>query len=84
MAAKDYTFCEGVLEIYLAKKSRCGETMSKDRRPLEEQEQVYIAEHFLRRFCKQMNTDTCKITNHGKPIMLMVLLDKDEEDNSNK
>lgn len=76
MAAKDYTFCEGMIDIYLAKKRRCGETMSKDRRPLDEQEQMYIAEHFLRAYCKRNNTDTCKVLKNDKPVFVMRLLDK--------
>lgn len=82
MTATDYTFCEGMIDIYLArKKKRKDGLMSEDRRPLTEQEQLYIAEHFLRRYCGENHTEEVQITNpDGKPIFKMVLLGKDKEE----
>ena len=82
MAAKDYTFAEGMIDIYLTrKKERKDGLMSEDRRPLTEQEQMYIAEHFLRRYCDENQTDTVIITGtNRKPLFKMVLLDKGKEE----
>lgn len=50
MAAKDYTFGAGWKDIYLTKKTKPRKDglsiMSTDRRPLEENEILYIFEHF--------------------------------------
>lgn len=77
MAAKDYTFVEGMTDIYLAKiKKRDDGLMSQDRRPLTEDEQMYIAEHFLRAYCERNNTDEVTVTSGGKKVFKMILLDK--------
>lgn len=78
MAAIDYTFAEGMTEIYLTKKKKRRDgVMSEDRRSLTEQEQIYIVEHYLRRYCNEHKTDEVTITDSNqKPIFKMVLIDK--------
>ena len=77
MAAKDYTFVEGMMDIYLAKKKKRDDgLMSQDRRPITEDEQMYIAEHFLRAYCERNNTDEVTVTCGDKKVFKMILLDK--------
>lgn len=77
MAASDYTFCEGMKDIYLAKiKKRNNGLMSEDRRPLTDDEQMYIAEHFLREYCRRNKTNEVVVTNNGQSVFKMTLLDK--------
>jgi hypothetical protein len=84
MAAKDYTFGAGWKDIYLTKKTKPRKDglhiMSTDRRPLEEQEILYIFEHYLRHWCEEHEgEDTVVITNSdGKKIFEATLLDKEE------
>lgn len=81
MAAKDYTFAEGMTEIYLVKRTKNrSHLMSNDRRPLTKTEQCYIFEHFLRRYCDENKTDSVIITNaDGKKLFTATLIDKTEE-----
>ena len=80
MAAKDYTFAAGWKEIYLTKKTKPRKDglhiMSTDRRPLDEQEILYVIENYLRMYCANNDTDEVTVTNDGKPIFKMILLDK--------
>ena len=77
MAAKDYTFVEGMNDLYLAKKKKRDDgTMSQDRRPITEAEQMYIAEHFLRAYCERKNTDEVTVRCGNKLLFKMTLLDK--------
>lgn len=86
MAAKDYVFQEGIFDIYLAKKKKQTNSkvslMSSDRRPLTEGEQIGIFEHYLRRYCREHNTDTVSITtSDGKKIFEAKLFDLEDKDN---
>ncbi|MBR1725301.1 MAG: hypothetical protein IJ724_01395 [Muribaculaceae bacterium] len=80
MAAKDYTFAAGWKDIYLTKKTKPRKdglhVMSTDRRPLNEQEILYVIENYLRMYCANNDTDEVTVTNDGKPIFKMILLDK--------
>lgn len=84
MAAKDYTFAAGWKEIYLTKKTKPRKdglhVMSTDRRPLDEQEILYVIENYLRMYCANNDTDEVTVTNDGKPIFKMILLDNDDND----
>ena len=83
MAAKDYTFGAGIKDIYLTKKMKTRKDgltlMSKDRRPLEENEILYIFEYYLRRYCEENNTDTLSVTKNGKLIFEVTLKDNEDE-----
>lgn len=78
MAAKDYTFAAGWKDIYLTKKTKPRKdglhVMSTDRRPLDEQEILYVIENYLRMYCVNNDTDEVTITNEGKPVFKMILL----------
>lgn len=80
MAAKDYTFAAGWKDIYLTKKTKPRKdglhVMSTDRRPLDEQEILYVIENYLRMYCANNDTDEVTVTNDGKPVFKMILLDK--------
>lgn len=83
MAAKDYTFGAGWKDVYLTKKIKPRKDglhiMSTDRRPLEENEILYIFEHYLRHFCEENNTDTLNVTGEGgKVLFTATLKDKKE------
>ena len=83
MAAKDYTFGAGWKDIYLTKKTKPRKDglhiMSTDRRPLEENEILYIFEHYLRRFCEENDTDTLNVTGEGGKVLFTATL-KDKEE----
>ena len=85
MAAKDYTFGVGCFGgIYLTKKTKPRKDglhlMSQDRRPLEEDEILYIFETYLRNFCETNKTDTLSVTGEdGKVIFEATLKDKDDD-----
>lgn len=83
MAAKDYTFGAGWKDIYLTKKTKPRKDglhiMSTDRRPLEENEILYIFEHYLRRFCEENDTDTLNVTGEGGKVLFVATL-KDKEE----
>ena len=80
MAAKDYTFAAGWKDIYLTKKTKPRKdglhVMSTDRRPIEEQEILYIVENYLRMYCERNETNEVTVSNDDKPIFKMILLDK--------
>jgi len=84
MAAKDYTFAAGWKDIYLTKKTKPRKNglhvMSTDRRPLEEQEILYIVENYLRMYCKRNETNEVTVTNDGKPVFKMVLIGKENDE----
>ena len=84
MAAKDYTFGAGWKDIYLTKKTKPRKDglhiMSTDRRPLEENEILYIFEHYLRHWCEEHGSDNIVITNDGKKIFEATLLDKEGDE----
>lgn len=82
MGAKDYTFCAGWYNIFLARKTKRSKDgmhiMSNDRRPLEENEILYIFEHYFRRWCEENENDTLSVTDSdGKVIFEVTLKDKD-------
>ena len=83
MAAKDYTFGAGWKDIYLTRKTKPRKDglhiMSTDRRPLEENEILYIFEHYLRHFCEENDTDTLNVTGEGGKVLFTATL-KDKED----
>lgn len=83
MAAKDYTFAAGWKDIYLAKKTKPRKDglhiMSTDRRPLEEQEILYIVENYLRMYCERNETNEVMVTNNDKPVFKMMLIDKEND-----
>lgn len=80
MAAKDYTLAAGWKDIYLTKKTKPRKdglhVMSTDRRPLDEQEILYVIENYLRMYCANNDTDEVTVTNDSKPVFKMILLDK--------
>ena len=83
MAAKDYTFGAGWKDIYLTKKTKPRKDglhiMSTDRRPLDENEILYIFEHYRRRFCEENDTDTLNVTGEGGKVLFTATL-KDKEE----
>jgi len=83
MAAKDYTFAAGWMNIYLTKKTKPRKDgthlMSEDRRPLEENEILYIFENYLRHWCEEHETDTLSVTGEGGKVLFEATL-KDKED----
>lgn len=84
MAAKDYTFGAGCFgTVYLTKKTKPRKDglhlMSKDRRPLEENEILYIFENYLRNWCEEHNTDTLSVTGEGGKVLFEATL-KDKEE----
>jgi hypothetical protein len=85
MAAKDYTFGAGVFgTIYLTRKTKPRKDglhlMSLDRRPLEENEILYIFENYLRHWCEENKTDTlCVSGKDGKVLFEAVLKSKEDE-----
>ena len=82
MAAKDYVFCEAGLtgRVYLAKKTKTPHLMSQDRRLVEDSEAIGCFEAYLRRYCKENNTDTVVISDgNGKTLFEATLKDKDNE-----
>lgn len=81
MAAKDYEFFPAAItgEVYLAKKTKTPHLMSQDRRIVSESEIIGIFEHYLRKFCRENNTDTIRITGEdGKILFTATLMDKEE------
>lgn len=84
MAAKDYTFAAGWKDIYLTKKTKPRKNglsvMSTDRRPLEDDEIFYIVENYLRMYREKNATNEVTVTNDGKPVFKMVLIDKGNDE----
>ena len=89
MAAKDYTFGAGCFgTIYLTKKTKPRKDglhlMSKDRRPLEEDEILYIFENYLRHWCEEHKTDTLSVTGEGGKVLFEATLKDKEEDHASQ
>ena len=83
MAAKDYTFGADWKDIYLTKKTKPRKDglsiLSTDRRPLDENEILFIFDHYLRHFCDKHNTDTLHVKGEGgKVLFTATLIDKEE------
>lgn len=81
MAAKDYVIAESCFEnLYLVKQTKSKTTMSQDRRPITDSECIGCAYSYLKRRCKELDTDTVVITNSkGEQLFEMKLLKKEEE-----
>lgn len=83
MAAKDYTFAAGWMNIYLTKKTKPRKDgthlMSQDRRLLTEDEILYIFENYLRHWCEEHETDTLSVTGKGGKVIFEATL-KNKED----
>lgn len=84
MAATDYIIVTGWQNAYLAKKKkptkRGPQTMSTDRRPIEDSEMIGLFEFYLRKWCEEHEgEDTVVISDaNGKKIFEATLLDKEE------
>lgn len=76
MAAKDYVFVTGWLNVYLAKKINSKNIMSQDRRIVTDNEIIGLFEHYLRKYCEENKCNICEITDaEGKKIFSAELLD---------
>ena len=74
--AKDYVFVTGMVQAYLAKKTK-GQVMSQDRRPILDNEIIGLFEFYLRNWCDTNKQDTITITDgKGKKLFTAKLLDK--------
>lgn len=81
MAAKDYSICCAMFNAYIAKTSkRNPNIMLEDRREITEGEILLLIEWWLRRKLADTIFDTQIITQDGKPIIELKLLDKDKHD----
>lgn len=82
MAANDYIMVTGWQNAYLAKKKKetkkGPQTMSSDRRVIEDSEMIGLFEFYLRKYCEEHNTDTVVISNGEKNLFEAKLLDKKE------
>lgn len=79
MAAKDYIIVTGWLNAYLTRKKKPTkgvQTMSDDRRIIENGEIIGLFEFYLRQYCEEHNTDTVVISSADKEIFKAKLLDK--------
>ena len=83
MAAQDYEIVTGWANAYLAKKKKPtkkgSQTMSQDRRVIEDNEIIGLFEFYLRNWCEENGKDTVVITKGGKKIFEATLLDKEDE-----
>lgn len=76
MAAKDYVLVTGMVTPYLARKTK-GQIMSRDRRPIEDNEILGLFEFYLRKWCDENKEDTLLICDgKGKKLFEAKLLDK--------
>ena len=85
MAATDYVIATGWMNAYLTRKKKPTkngpQTMSNDRRVIEDGEIIGLFEFYLRHWCDEHKEDTVVITNaDGKKIFDATLLDKKEEE----
>lgn len=81
MAAKDYSICCAMFNAYIAKTSkRNPNIMLEDRREITEGEILLLIEWWLRRKLADTIFDTQIITQDGKPIIELKLLDKYKHD----
>lgn len=79
MAAKDYIIAEGFTNLYFAKRRKNPHLMSEDRRIIEDEECMCIAHYYLRKKCKELNTDKIVIKDgDGNDLYEMKLLKKEE------
>ena len=83
--AEDYTFAAGWTgTVYLTKRTKTKRhgmsVMSVDRRPLEDNEIFYIFENYLRRFCKEHNSDTLNVTDGDGNVIFSATLKKTENE----
>lgn len=86
MAAKDYIIVTGWQNAYLAKKKapakKGPQTMSTDRRVIEDGEIIGLFEFYLRNWCEEHQKDTVVISSNGKEIFEAKLLNfKSEKEN---
>lgn len=80
MAATDYVFVKGFVNVYLAHKKKPGSrTMSLDRREITDGEMIGLFEFYLRNWCDDHpGEDTVVISDErGKDIFKATLLDKE-------
>lgn len=84
MAAKDYIIVTGWMNAYLAKKKaptkKGPQTMSMDRRVIEDSEIIGLFEFYLRNWCMEHGEDTIVISRGKKKILEAKLLDFKTED----
>lgn len=80
MSAKDYIICKGIRCLYLAKRLKAQNVISKDRRPISVSEIIGCFEFFLRCRCKDLGDDTVIISDNDGPIFEAKLLRKEEEE----
>lgn len=83
MAASDYIIVTGWQNAYLAKRKkptkRGPQTMSQDRRVIEESKMIGLFEFYLRNYCEEHNTDTDVISDSkGMNIFEARLLDREK------
>ena len=81
MAATDYVIVTGWMNAFLARKKKSTkkgpQTMSNDRRIIEDGEIIGLFEFYLRNWCQDHGEDTVVITGaDGKKIFEATLLDK--------
>lgn len=81
MAAKDYIFAQGMVDMYLTKiLKRKPYLMSEDRRKIEDCECLLIAHYYLKKKCKELKTDNIVIRDgDGNDLFSMKLLKIEEE-----
>lgn len=84
MAAKDYIIVTGWQNAYLAKKKaptkKGPQTMSMDRRVIEDSEMIGLFLFYLRRYCEENETDNVVISQNGKKIFEAKLFETEEEE----
>lgn len=84
MAAKDYIIVTGWQNAYLAKKKaptkKGPQTMSMDRRVIEDSEMIGLFLFYLRRYCEENETDNVVISQNGKKIFEAKLFETKEEE----
>jgi len=84
MAATDYIIVTGWQNAYLAKKKKPTkkgpQTMSTDRRPIEDSEMIGLFEFYLRKWCEEHEGENTVVISdaNGKKIFEATLLDKEE------
>ena len=86
MAAKDYIIVTGWQNAFLAKKKaptkKGPQTMSMDRRVIEDSEMIGLFLFYLRRYCEENETDNVVISQNGKKIFEAKLFETEEEEES--
>ena len=82
MSARDYEFYPAAIsgEVYLAKKIKSKNLMSQDRRIVTDEEAIGIFEAYLRRYCKENNTDAVNITDAERKLIFSATLNDRKED----